>query len=238
MKLYVGFDDTDTLDCGRGTGKLARWFTDVLPEECSSWGVVRQQLFHSDEIPMTSHNSSLTVVLDVPDGSYTKRIISLAAQHIKNFFEEGSDPGLCVIEGGSAILEQLADFGERCTCEKVSMDDAYKAVGVAHLSGHGGTNLGVIGAAAGVGLTYRGDSGRFVEYLDTRYLPDLTSVQSLSDRGIKVMSVNRHAEIPKPCDKVFNHGSLRPRLLFGRIVVPVISSGPGMWKTINEKAEY
>lgn len=238
MILYVGFDDTDTLDCGRGTGKLARWFAEVVPEECKSRGVVRQQLLHHKSIPMTSHNSSLTVILEVPDRSYIDKMIILGTQHIKNYFEEGSDPGLCVVEEGSAVLEVLANFGERCTYEKVTMEDAYNAVGKAHLSGHGGTNMGVIGAAAGVGLTYRGDSGRFVEYLDTRYLPDLTSVQCLSDRGIKVMSVNRHAEIPKPCDKVFNQGSLRPRLLFNNIIVPVISSGPGMWTTINEKAEY
>jgi len=238
MILYVGFDDTDTLDCGRGTGKLARWFVDVLPEKCSSPGVVRQQLLHSPEIPMTSHNSSLTVIVNIPDRSYVERITELGKEHIKNFFEEGSDPGLCVVEGDSGILESLADFGERCTQEKVSMDDAYQVVGDAHLSGHGGTNMGVIGAAAGVGLTYRGNSGRFDEYKDIRYLPDITSVKSLTDRGMIVMSVNRHAEIPGPCDKVYNQGSLRPRLLFGRVVVPVISSGPEEWTTINEKAEY
>lgn len=238
MKVYVGFDDTDTLECGRGTGKLARWFVEVLPPECASLGVVRQQLLHREDIPMTSHNSSLTVVLEVPDATYIDKLIFLGGNHIKKFFEDGSDPGLCVISADSNQLEILADFGERCTREKVTIEDAVSAIGDGHLSGHGGTNMGMIGAAAGVGLTHRGNSGRYVEYLDVRDLPDITSVNSLISRNIQVMSVNRHAEIPKPEDKVLNHGSLRPRLMSGNVVVPVISSGPSEWSTINEKATY
>lgn len=34
MRVYVGFDDTDTIDADRGTGKLARRFEDRLPEGC------------------------------------------------------------------------------------------------------------------------------------------------------------------------------------------------------------
>lgn len=238
MKIYVGFDDTDTLECGRGTGKLARWFAGILPAGCKSEGVVRQQLLYSKDIPMTSHNSSLTVIVEAPDRAYVEELTGLAASHIRNFFEPGSDPGLCIVPEDSSCLSDLAEFGVRCTIEKVSLNDALQAVGSEHLSGHGGNNMGMIGAAAGVGLTYKGSSGRFVEYSDIRYLPDITSVATLNDRDIFVMSVNRHAEMPKPTDKVYNHGSLRPRLLGRQVVVPVISTGPSEWQTINEKAEY
>ena len=34
MRVYVGFDDTDHAEADRGTGKLARWFEDALPEDC------------------------------------------------------------------------------------------------------------------------------------------------------------------------------------------------------------
>jgi tRNA(Ile2) C34 agmatinyltransferase TiaS len=239
MILYVGFDDTDTIDCGRGTGKLARWFVDILPDGCSSLGVVRQQLLHRSDIPMTSHNSSLTVILEVPGKSYTSEIIKLAADHVSKNFFDGSDPGICVVEGDSERLDVLAEFGRRCTYQKVTMQDAIAAAKGVYLEGHGGTDMGIIGAAAGVGLTYKGNSGRYVEYRDTRFLPDETTVKELSDRGIYVMSVNRHAEIPAPGDKVFNHGSLRPILMFGRPVSPVIYNGSkGRWQTINEKASY
>ena len=41
MRIYIGFDDTDTLEANRGTGKLARWFEGSLPDGCQVWGVVR-----------------------------------------------------------------------------------------------------------------------------------------------------------------------------------------------------
>jgi len=32
MKVYLGFDDTDTLDSNFGTGKLVRWFQKAMPK--------------------------------------------------------------------------------------------------------------------------------------------------------------------------------------------------------------
>ena len=51
MRIFVGFDDTDSLDCDYGTGKVARWFANELTEGCRVWGVVRQQLLVDDAIP-------------------------------------------------------------------------------------------------------------------------------------------------------------------------------------------
>src|SRR5664279_1069961 len=96
MRAYVCFDDTDTLDCGRGTGKLGRWFLERIPEGCTGWGVVRQQLLVHPDIPMTSHNSAACAVLDIPDASLVPQLIELGIGIIEEFFLEGSDPGLCV----------------------------------------------------------------------------------------------------------------------------------------------
>lgn len=67
MRIYVGFDDTDTIDAERGTGKLARWFEQAIPEGGRLWGVVRQQLLLDPGIPYTSHNSSACAVIDCDD---------------------------------------------------------------------------------------------------------------------------------------------------------------------------
>jgi hypothetical protein len=69
VRVYLGFDDTDMPDADRGTGKLVRWFGDALPEGCTLWGVVRQQLLVAPEIPYTSHNSSACAVVDAPGGA-------------------------------------------------------------------------------------------------------------------------------------------------------------------------
>jgi hypothetical protein len=64
MKVYFGFDDTDTHDSLYGTGKLVRWFQGAMPEGCECLGVVRQQLLVCDEIPYTSHNSAACLIAE------------------------------------------------------------------------------------------------------------------------------------------------------------------------------
>lgn len=237
MKFYVAFDDTDTIDCGRGTGKLARWYADVIPAECRQIMVVRQQLLHSPDIPMTSHNSSLCCIVNAPDASYRNKLIDIAAQHIKNHFFVGSDPGLCVASELDD-LDALVPFGIKCTGKKTTQTEAKKAASKVHLSGHGGTNDGIIGATAAVGLTYLGESGRIVDYDDLRELPQITTVGELRQRNIHVMSVNRHAEFIPDDHLVDNQLSLRPHLWAKRMVVPVMAMDNNTWQTINLKKEY
>ena len=96
MLVYICFDDTDTLDAGRGTGKLARWFENELPEGCTLWGVVRQQLLVHEKIPYTSHNSSACAVIDTACRDILPELTTRAVRHIEKHFIDGSDPGLCI----------------------------------------------------------------------------------------------------------------------------------------------
>jgi len=239
MKFYVAFDDTDTLDCGRGTGKLARWFTEKLPKGCTSHGVVRQQLLHHESIPMTSHNSSLCCIIETPGIDIMDQLIEDATEHIKENFFEGSDPGLCIaplrsVENNNNLL----NYAISCVSKKVSQKDALDACKGFHLSGHGGTNDGIIGAAAAIGLTLHGNSGRFVDYKSIRDVPQVTTVQNLHNMGIHVMSANRHAEFPSPEDTVDTKNSLRPRLWRNEPVLPVLAIGSNEWQVIDEKKKY
>jgi tRNA(Ile2) C34 agmatinyltransferase TiaS len=164
MRIYVGFDDTDTTDSDRGTGKLARWFEDKLPESCKLWGVVRQQLLLDDAIPFTTHNSSACAIIETPERSLLDELISRAVKHIEHHFIQGSDPGLCVTYENHPALSKLISFGRACTRRVVTQAEAIQAASGVHLSGHGGTNDGIVGAAAAVGLTAYGWGGRFIEF--------------------------------------------------------------------------
>jgi len=163
MRAYIGFDDTDMLGAAMGTGKLVRRFEALLPEGCRVWGVVRQQLLVDPRIPYTSHNSSACAVVDFGDPALKEEMLARAAAHIEKQSSEGSDPGLCLACEGDAALADLADLGLACTARIVSKDEALRAATGIHLSGHGGTCDGIIGAAAAVGLTAAGWSGRFIE---------------------------------------------------------------------------
>lgn len=237
MIFYVAFDDTDTLDCGRGTGKLARWFADELPAGCKQLMVVRQQLLHAPEIPMTSHNSSLCCIIETPDATYGQELINRGIAHLKKHFFEGSDPGFCVAKQTDK-LDSIIDFGIRCTHTKTSQKEALNLAKHIHLSGHGGTNDGIIGALAAVGLTHYGESGRIVDYADLRELPQLVTAKDLRQRNIFPMSVNRHAEFIPDKHSIDTLGSLRPHLWGKRLTVPLMATGTNTWQVIADKKNY
>jgi tRNA(Ile2) C34 agmatinyltransferase TiaS len=235
MKAYLGFDDTDTRGSSYGTGKLVRWFQRALPEGCVCLGVVRQQLFVCDEIPYTSHNSAACLIAEMPGPDLLNEIIASAAKHLQHYAMDGSDPGLCVATEFDASIESLIDFGHICTRAVATQRQAVAAAKKAHLSGHGGTNDGIIGAAAAVGLTASGWSGRFIEYGDLRNLPAEVSVAELNDLGITVVSMERDAEVPAPENTVITNGWLRPRVLGHSPVLFVSAQGKGQWQNIYWK---
>jgi len=237
MKLYLGFDDTDNAEAAIGTGKLARHFEARLPEECRIWGVVRQQLLVDPRIPYTSHNSSACVVLEVPvpELSVVETILERAQEHIRRESLPGSDPGLCLAPEGHPALPVLMAFGRSCTEKVVTQQEALEAARGVHLSGHGGTNDGMIGAAAAVGLTASGWSGRFIEFGNLRAHPNQVSVAALAQSGISVVSLDRDAICPQPDDTVFTKGWLRPRFWGQRAVLPVVPTGKGRWESLGSK---
>jgi len=235
MKIYIGFDDTDTIDADRGTGKLVRWFERALPEACSMWGVVRQQLLVDPAIPYTSHNSSACAVIECIDKGFLPLLIEKASRHIEKYSLPGSDPGLCVVPENDEALPALINFGLACTHSVMTQNEATGAARGAHLSGHGGTCDGIIGAAAAVGLTAYGWSGRLIGYKGLRDFPGTVTVKDLATAGIQVISIDRDARVPAPDDVIDTSGWLRPRLLGGRPVLPVAEKGPHHWESLGRK---
>lgn len=235
MRVYIGFDDTDTLGSRIGTGKLARRFEKQIPDNCRVWGVVRQQLLVDPGIPYTSHNSSACMIVDFTDPSMEDVLLKLAIGHIERESLPGSDPGLCIVRWDHPSLSALQDFALKCTRRIVTQSEAMAASGAAHLSGHGGTNDGIIGAAAAVGLTANGWNGRFIEYSDLRNIKNPLSVSDLLKKGIRVVSLDRDACQPRPEDNVNTKDWLRPRLWGHEAVLPVNPAGPGLWESLGEK---
>ncbi len=164
MRYYVAFDDTDILGARRGTGKLARWYESCLSEDLNCRGVVRQQLPLLPGIPFTSHNSSACMIVDGPadPDAVCHLLADRAAVHIMDYFLAGSDPGLCVDSHDQATDPQLLAFAQHCTHEVGTRKDARAVARHLHLSEHGGTGDGIIGAAAAVALTASGWHGRVI----------------------------------------------------------------------------
>jgi len=235
MRVYVGFDDTDVVGADRGTGKFARWFVDKIPAGIELFGVIRQQLPVLEGIPYTSQNSSACLILDAVEPSQVDELIELGSAHIQEHFIHGSDPGLCVVPMDGQKTEQLLEFGRSASSRIVSQKEAMQAVNGFHLSGHGGTNDGIIGATAGVGLTISGWCGRFIEFGKLRTIANPVTVAELEAEGMHVLSIDRNALATGKEDVVDTQNWLRPRLWAGRAVVPVESTGHNTWRAVGGK---
>jgi hypothetical protein len=235
MRIYLGFDDTDVAGAEIGTGKLVRMFAKKLPAGVRLWGVLRHQLLMDPRIPYTSHNSPACAVVDSDMLDSLPHLIELAIEHLGELASRGSDPGLCVA-AANAPLEGIVEFGLSCTRLIRTQTEARVAAAAAgvHLSGHGGTNDGIIGAAAAVGLSHYGWSGRFLEFNGLRDFPDPVSVANLLARGIVTVPLDRNAEVLSPETRIVTNGWLRPRLWDGRPVLPV-QSEDGRWVVLGRK---
>lgn len=164
MNILLCIDDTDSID-SRGTGELAENIANAI--EGSGWGktssVTRHQLLLHKDIPYTSHNSSMCFEAEIEE-KYLNNIVDYASDYLKNESEPESDPGLCVV-----VIDRLKDnnklieFGykaKRAVLTKGNAYDLAKELDI-HLSEHGGSGQGVIGALAGTGLRLSGNDGWF-----------------------------------------------------------------------------
>ncbi|MBC3888131.1 hypothetical protein GH810_07400 [Acetobacterium paludosum] len=162
MKFYLCIDDTDNLD-SIGTGTIAEQIREKLIEygygPCSL--VTRHQLFIHEDIPYTSHNSSMCFCGEAP-AQYLLNIIKIASHHLDAVAAEGSDPGLCVLQfDDTKDYKEVIDFGKAAKISVLTKNDAMQCAKInhLHLSEHGGTGQGIIGALAGVGLRIFGSDG-------------------------------------------------------------------------------
>lgn len=195
MKVFVSIDDTDNLE-SIGTGHLAAGLIGRIEE--NGWGtcsfITRHQLFVHPDVPYTSHNSTMCFQADLQDPRLDG-LIDYAANFLKQQSAPGSDPGLCVADCEAlGASHKILDFGCRAKKEVLTKEEAYSlAAGLGiHLSEHGGTGMGVIGALAGVGLRLSGNDGRIrgklqlenenniAEVVRVCSRPEVDSVQSLA----------------------------------------------------------
>jgi len=181
--IYIGIDDTDILGT-RGTGRLARGIAETLGSEHRLLGVVRHQLLQDPRVPYTSHNSSATILLDeTGETADLREIFDRVRNMMLDDFIPGSDPGLCVTR---KVPEAVIEHGRRAKKIIVTQDEA-RAIAHEHgiaLQGLGGTEDGVIGALAAVGLTACGDDGRYLLVGKVRDMRGLASVSDVLDAGV------------------------------------------------------
>ena len=216
--VYIGIDDTD-VPGGPGTNQLARAIVARLQSRFTPRLILRHQLLSDPRVPCTTKNGSASILLESNGDLEPGPLAAEVKGEMLARFQEGSDPGLCVTE---CVPEPIRGFGRRCQGELVRQADA-RALAVEHgihLEGLGGTQDGVIGALAAVGLAATGSGGRVVHigsFPDD--LSGLTDVEVARSRGIDIRSLVDDEIVTTGVVDVGKH--LRPNYRNGRIVIYV-----------------
>jgi hypothetical protein len=233
--IYVGIDDTDMLDTP-GTNQLARALVRHVADHYHCALIVRHQLLEDPRVPCTSHNGSASIGL-LPEGRPSiESLIEALRAVMRDWFVPGSDPGLCV---AAAVPQPVTEFGLRCKTHLVDQQEA-RELAARHglcLEGLGGTEGGVIGALAAVGLAAGGNDGRIVHI--GQWPDDLTGPQDiarLDDRGVEVRCLGTGERVTSGLIDVGKH--LRPNYRQGRIVLfvqPAAETSAPPWVAVRLK---
>ncbi|MBN2683479.1 MAG: hypothetical protein JXR58_13375, partial [Bacteroidales bacterium] len=179
MKVLIGIDDTDNKE-SRGTGFLSRQMGKQISDTKLGFveGITRHQLFVHKDIPYTSQNSSACLLVETEK-------IDLLTSFCRNFLLEnaalGSDVGLCVANF-NIVSKRVCDWGKSAKNTVLSMQAAMNMAAEEQifLEGLTGTNIGVIGALAGVGLRKDGNDGRFI-WLMGKEIRDMNGIMKASE---------------------------------------------------------
>ena len=164
MKILIAIDDTDNIETP-GTGHLASDMIGLLEKEGLGKGspITRHQLYVHKDIPYTSHNSSMCFEAEIKNENLG-RVTKFCQDFLVRESAPGSDPGLCIVNPEKlSSMETLIEYGKRAKNTILNKKTAYdlaESLNV-HLSEHGGTGDGIIGALAGTGLRLTGNDGRF-----------------------------------------------------------------------------
>lgn len=216
--IFVGIDDTDIVG-SPGTNQLARVLVAEVAKDFTCQLILRHQLLNDPRVHYTSKNGSASIWLKpVHDSAPDENVlIQTLRRRMLEWYVPGSDPGLCVT---SKVPHEIVEWGLRCQRELVNQQLARNlaAKHEIYLEGLGGTEGGIIGALAAVGLAESGDDGRVVVQGD--WPDDLagpTPIEKILERGIKVQCLQSGATIRAGIVDVGKH--LRPNFRNNDVVV-------------------
>ncbi|MDK2974307.1 MAG: hypothetical protein PWP08_678 [Methanofollis sp.] len=227
MTIYIGIDDTD-IPGSRGTGRLAHDVVKAVTDTYPAYAITRHQLFLHTDIPYTSHNSNAVVHVDASGKEACTEIFKIAKEVLLDQFLEGSDPGLAVADA-EQILPPLVVMGQDAKIKVLTQElprTLARNLGIA-LEGLGGTEDGVIGAMAGLGLAVTSDDGRYLLRGSLRTIRNETDVETLRTNGVDAIYLPDGREVTSGTIKLRENQYPKPSAVAGRTVLFVEETETG-----------
>jgi len=230
--IFIGIDDTDIIG-SPGTNQLARAIVRDLADRADLVRITRHQLLDDPRVPYTSQNGSASILLKPKTSLNLDEVIATCRICMIDWFIEGSDPGLCV---SGRVPPEIIEWGLCCKSELVSQSRALElaAQHAIHLEGLGGTNGGIIGALAAIGLAETQNDGRLVQWqLWPDDLSEEVPIEKVTERQIDV--VIRESGQPLVTGFVDVGKHLRPNMVRGRATLWVEPGMSGGWRALKLK---
>ena len=243
MKILIAIDDTDNLETP-GTGHLASDLIELLEKEGLGKGspITRHQLYVHKDIPYTSHNSSMCFEAEIED-SRLDELTAFCQDFLVRESAPGSDPGLCIVDPKELTSKEiLIEYGKRAKNSILNKKIAYDLAASlkVHLSEHGGTGDGIIGALAGTGLRLSGNDGRLKGHFIVGDVNDTIPVKELLKKTGADIVCTEEGYTLKDDDIVRIGKKVKAVYLDHRAVVlvfPVDEAGDGcrLWETCSKE---
>jgi hypothetical protein len=240
MKILISIDDTDNIE-SRGTGEIAEFLAAGIV--ANGWGkcgpVTRHQLLIHPDIPYTSHNSSMCFPAEITV-DMLNTITNYCGSTLAGESTPDSDPGLCVLVPERLQQpEAIINYGYRTKTTVITKQEAYDTATVhgVHLSEHGGTGQGVIGALAGAGLRLGGNDGRFKGKFRVPSRNGMATVREIWSSGIDVVQT-LEKQVLCESEAVYVGEWVKPVLMDEKTVLLVVPAAgiPGsVWKACERK---
>jgi len=243
--IYIGIDDTDRLDTP-GTNQLARHLVRELAPDFRGRLILRHQLLEDPRVPCTKKNGCASIEFELtrplPKGEVfiIADLASRLRDLILDWIPSRSDPGLAI---AASIPAPIQKWGQRAKRELLTQGEArdLAAQNGIHLEGLAGTQDGIIGALAAIGLMSTRDDGRVVylasENDDNLDVTGLLSVDTILARGIEAVidhdTLEPITEGPGSRVVVEVGKKLRPNYRASRIVLYAARRADGNYEAIR-----
>jgi hypothetical protein len=177
------------------------------------------------------------------DPSYLQAWITFVGEFLRQESAPGSDPGFClVVPGQLQNAETLIAFGRSAKESVLTKQDAYDLAGQLgiHLSEHGGTGQGVIGALAGTGLRLSGNDGRYRGKVRVQAVGGVLSVAAIKQQTGFELVKSLEGLMLADQEPVLVGETVKAVLLEGKatlLVVPVeeVMSGQVRWQACTKE---
>jgi hypothetical protein len=219
--IYVGIDDTDMPDTP-GTNHLARHLVATLSDKWHGHLITRHQLLDDPRVPCTRKNGCVAIAFRSTVATPTGRLADRISAIMQSWCPSGSDPGLCIAE--NTIPHEVVEFGRECQRQLVSQRQA-RELAQTHgilMRGLGGTEDGVIGALAAVGLMNTRNDGRVIfvggAQVDHFYVSGVHAINAMPTFGVDEVRRLDNGQ-PVVAGSVDLGKRLRPNYREGKIVL-------------------